>query len=421
MAMLLYLHRVCLSTAAPAIRATFGLGVVEMGWVFNAFFLAYALAQVPAGWLGDRLGVRGALTGAALTWSLCTALTGWAGGPAGLFLARFAVGLGQAGAYPMAARVNSRWIPFQRRALASGLINLGGRAGGALTPWLTATLILAWGDWRPVFWLYGLSGLLWALFFGFWFRERPSQHPGCNPAEVDLVEKSQPPEAADPYRRPQGIPWRAILRSRSLWLQCLMQFVSNVGWAFLITWLPTVLIEEYHMDLAGSGLLSSLPLLGGAVGCLLGGLATDHLTRRLGLRWGRSLIGVVAKLLAAAAVLASLSAAHPVGFATAMVVASFANDLSQGAMWAYFQDTAGAYVATTVGWANMFGNLGAALSPILLGYLATRWGWTGALAVCSGMFFLAGLCWLGIDARTPLGGCKRVAARGKPGFSEPRP
>src|SRR6266542_1187676 len=137
MAVLLYLDRICISMAAGRIRDDLRLSQDEMALVFSAFFFAYALGQVPAGWLGDRLGARPLLVACVLLWSLCTALTGWATGLLSLLTVRLLFGLAQAGAYPVAARVNSLWMPFPRRAFASGLITLGGRAGGALAPALT--------------------------------------------------------------------------------------------------------------------------------------------------------------------------------------------------------------------------------------------------------------------------------------------
>ncbi len=401
MAVLLYLDRICISVAAPQISEALGLSRKQMGWVFSAFFFAYALGQVPAGWLGDRLGARVMLTSYVLAWSLFTGLTGLVTGFGMLLAVRLLFGICQAGAYPIAARIYSLWIPFHRRAVANSIVTLGGRGGGALAPALTAQLILL-SDWRPVFWVYALLGVAWAAFFGLWFRNLPRQHPRCNPAELHLIEHSRPPEATNPNAAIHGIPWQSMLTSPSLWLQCLMQFGSNVAWVFLITWLPTYLMEVYHLDLATTGLLSSLPLLAGMLGCFLGGMATDALTRRVGLRWGRALLGILSKVLAATGLLVSLAMENPVWAVLAMAFASFATDTGLGATWAYFQDAGGPYVGTLLGWANMFGNFGAALSPLLLGYLVEQFGWTPALAAYASVYVVSGVCWLGIDARVPL-------------------
>jgi ACS family glucarate transporter-like MFS transporter len=402
MAVLLYLDRICIAVAAPAISDQLCLTKVQMGLVFGAFFLSYALMQVPAGWLGDRFGARRVLTVSVLAWSLATALTGLVGGLWTLLAARLLLGVGEAGAYPIAARIQSRWVPFRRRAFASSVVTLGGRAGGAIAPGLTALLILTLDDWRPVFWLYAVLGVFWTVLFWDQFRDAPREHPECSSAEVDLIEAGRPPDATDPAGVVRGVPWSAILRSRSLWLQCLMQLLGNVAWTLLITWLPTYLMEVYRVDLGAAGLLSSLPLFAGMAGCLLGGLATDRLTRRFGLLWGRSLLGLVSRVAAGLAV-AGCFIGHSAGItALALTLAAFATDLGLGATWAYFQDAGGPYVGTLLGWANMFGNLGAFLSPLLLGYVARDFGWPVALAVCAGLFVVSGLCWFGIDARVPI-------------------
>jgi len=404
MSVILYLDRNCMAIAEDAISEDpeVDLSTEQMAVVFSAFYLAYALAQVPAGWLGDRLGPRLMLSLCVFVWSVATALTGLATGFVTLLIVRLLVGLGEAGGYPIAARVNSLWMPFSRRAFTSGLITLGGRAGGVLAPILTAYLILTWdNNWRPVFWLYTIPGLVWTVLFWIWFRDRPAQHPACNDAERRLIA-ARPAETTSPEGTAGSIPWRDVFRSASLWMQCLTQFTTNIAWVFLVTWLPKYLKEEHHLPLAERGRLTSLTMVVGMVGCVLGGVATDWLTRRIGLKWGRNLLGMTTKFLAAVGTLLALLAEDPYLAVAALCLTSFAIDLGLSATWAYFQDTGGPYVGTLLGWANMFGNFGAVVSPPLLGWLGARFGWSSALAACAGLYVLAGLCWLGIDARIPI-------------------
>jgi ACS family glucarate transporter-like MFS transporter len=402
MAVLLYLDRVCLSLIAPALGADLCFNESQVALILSLFFLGYALAQVPAGWLGDRLGARAMLTACVLAWSLCTALTGVVAGLALLVSARLLCGIAQAGAYPIAARVNSLWTPFPRRAMASSIIALGGRAGGALAPVATAYLIGLFGGWRPVLWYYGLLGAAWALFFWRAFRQTPAEHPSCNPAEVELIESSRPVETASPHGTARGLPWAAAGRSLSLWLQCITQFTTTIGWTFLITWLPTYLIDVYGVDIQEAGVLASFPLLAGMAGCVLGGVLTDSLTRRLGIKWGRNLLGMLSKFLAAAALLAAILAQDALLATLALAGMSFAIDMGQGATWAYFQDAGGPYVGTLLGWANMFGNLGSFVSPLLLNGLKDEYGWPHALAISAAALVVSGLCWTGMDARKPI-------------------
>jgi len=402
MAVLLYLDRVCIGVAVLAISGSLGLTAQQSDWVLAAFFLAYGLGQIPAGWLGDRLGARGMLTGSVLAWSIFTAVTGLSWDLATLIAARLLFGLSQAGAYPIAGRVNSLWMPFYRRAFSSGVITLGGRAGGALAPWLTAKLILEFGDWRPVLWGYSVLGAIWAAVFWWWFREQPAEHPWCNAAEIELINGSSMAPATS--QRASGLPWKAALSSPGLWMQNLMQFVANVAWVFLITLMPRYLQAVYDVDLAAAGRLSSWPLFGAMAGSILGGLLTDRLTRRVGLRWGRAWPGIGSRLLAAAGYVAAILADDPYLATAGLVFAAFTADLGLAATWAYFQDTGGPYVGTFLGWANMFGNFGAFLSPIILGHIArtSPYGWSASLATGAALYLVAGVCWLGIDARAPI-------------------
>src|SRR5262245_54721189 len=104
-----YLDRVCIATAAPAMKVELHLSDAQMGYVFSAFTLAYALFEVPSGWLADRFGARLMLTRIVVWWSAMTAATGLVGGFASLFIVRFLFGVGEAGAFPSIARAYGRW------------------------------------------------------------------------------------------------------------------------------------------------------------------------------------------------------------------------------------------------------------------------------------------------------------------------
>jgi MFS family permease len=403
MSVLLYLDRFCIGMAVPRITAELHLSKFAMSTVLSAFFLSYALAQVPSGWLGELLGTRAMLAGCVFVWSLLTGLTGVVSGLAGLIVVRFLMGMSQAGAYPIAARINSLWVPYGQRALANGLVTMGGRAGFALAPILTAYLILWFADdWRPAFWLYGVLGIGWVVYFLLKFRDKPTEHPGCNAAEVDLIVNSLPPVSTSPHSKGLRLPWGIALRSLGLWMQCLSQIASNIAWIFFGTWMPTYLKEEFDVGLGTVGVLCSLPPLAGAAGCLLGGIASDRLVRTLGIRRGRSVLGMSSKLSAALFMLLSVLADDPYVVTALLVVAAFVNDLGLGATWAYFQDAGGPYVGPLLGFANMFGNLGAAASAPIVERIQNAFGWHMAIMVCAGLFAVAGICWFGIDSSKPM-------------------
>ena len=142
MSIILYLDRYCVSFSERYIKEDLALSESQMGWFISAFFWTYALAQVPAGWLGDRLGSRGVLVLYIVSWSFFTAMIGLAAGFIMLLAMRLGCGLAQAGAYPTAGSLLSRWVPFSRRGFASGLVALGGRTGAVIAPLLTAYLMV---------------------------------------------------------------------------------------------------------------------------------------------------------------------------------------------------------------------------------------------------------------------------------------
>jgi len=142
MSVLLYLDRFCISIAAIYIQQDLGLTDQQVGKMLGAFFLTYALGQVPAGWLNDRFGSRRMLTLYILAWSLLTGLTGAAGAFGALLLLRYGFGIAQAGAYPTAASIVSKWVPLQTRGRASSIIAVGGRVGGVVAMFATGYLLI---------------------------------------------------------------------------------------------------------------------------------------------------------------------------------------------------------------------------------------------------------------------------------------
>ena len=287
-AVMLYLDRICIAEIAKldSFKTELGLNETQKGAVLSAFFFSYALAQVPSGWLSDRFGARRMLPAYIVLWSLCTALTGLANGFVLLIAARLVFGIAQAGCYPTAGSLVKRWTPLSSRGVMSSVVSFGGRLGGATAPILTAWLLRDYLSWRAVLVLYGASGLAVALLFWRVIRETPGEHPGCDDDERKLIEAGVAQKTSGPPPFPPLLP---LLRSGTMWLMCALQFGINIGWVFLVTWLPTYLKEVKQVDPKIGGVMSSVVLVAGIVGMLLGGPATDLATRKLGVRWGRSL------------------------------------------------------------------------------------------------------------------------------------
>ncbi len=281
LAVIQYIDRVCISWAMPDIRTSLGISGPEhdhaVGYVFSAFTLAYALFEIPTGWLGDRFGPRKTLVRVVLWWSLFTAATGWVSGLTALIAVRFLFGAGEAGCFPNLTRAFSMWLPPAEKSRAQSILWLCARWGGAITPVLVwAVLELA--SWRTTFQIFAALGLVWAFFFARWFRDEPKDHPSVNAAEQALLA-GNPPVA-----RHDHVPWRIFLSSRTTWLLWAQYFLFSYCWYFYITWLSKFLKDEYgasHSKIA-LAVLAGIPLLGGGFGNMIAGALMPHLARWTG-------------------------------------------------------------------------------------------------------------------------------------------
>lgn len=406
MAITLYLDRICFSSLERSVIRDLQLTDGDSAWLLSIFFWTYALGQVPAGWLSDRFGSRHMLALYILGWSAFTGLMGVASSFFELFLFRAGCGLAQAGAYPTAALMISRWMPFSARGTASGIVSTGGRIGGVLAPVLTEYLFLAFAfsqeAWRPVLWIYGIVGVGVAAWFWLGVRDRPQEHPHCNLEEIDAIEAGRPTTASSPHGLAGALPIRYMLSNFSLWCACFMQFGTNFGWVFLITLLPRYLTEAHQVPLGPRGLMTSLPIFVGMGGMLMGGWLTDRLTRALGLRWGRRLPMAVSRFCAMTAFLVSLLLDSPWAVTAAFCFVAVSTDLGTASLWAFKQDVGGRYVGSILGWGNMFGNMGAATSPLVLNWVVSEAGWSYAFVACAMAFCVAGVAALGVDATRPI-------------------
>lgn len=414
---LAYLDRVCIATAAPAIRRDLGLSDVQMGLVFSAFTLSYALFEVPSGWFADRFGPRLTIARIVAWWSVMTALTGFAGGFASLVVLRLLFGVGEAGTFPATTRVYARWLPPDARGGAFGLAIMAGALGGALTQPLVVALLDVI-SWRLTFPLFGAVGLVWAVVWWWWFRDDPAQHPGVGQAELRIIRGETAPLAAGeggegPAYAPlghAGVPWSRLLRNRTLAALCAMYAMAIYGWYFYLTWMPTYLLNARGFDLRSAGHLAALPYVGIAVGVSFGGWVSDLIVRRRGVRVGRCLPGMVGLPLAAVAVVAAVATAHPVLSAVLLGVAAGLAAMGVAPAWAVCLEIGGPHAGVVSGAMNMFGNLGGALSPVVVGFGVDRFhSWDAPLLTVAACYVGSGLCWLLIDPT------KRIAGPGVSG------
>lgn len=403
----MYLDRICLGqiVASDSFKNHIRLTDNEIDWVKGAFFWAYALAQVPAGMLSDRFGARVLITLYIASWSLFTAATSFSWGFWTLLIARLGCGLAEAGYYPASSGLVTRWAHVDARGMASGAISWGGRVGGAVAPWLTASVILGLGDWRWAGWIYGFAGLAVAALFWHVFRDHPRLHPRCNEAELKLLAEGRGDflPVKDPPRR---FPWAAACGSANLWMANGVQFFTNIGWAFLILSLPDYLKKVMHFGEGETGWITTVALTVGLVAIPLGGWMTDWITRRHGRRLGRMIPMSFTKFAAAGCYLLALHMDSPWTIALAFGAVAFFSDIGLPATWTAMQDISGKHQAQLFGWSNMWGNFGAGLQPLLFAAVLkafdTNRDFHEGVWVCAGAFVAAGVFALFVNAEKPV-------------------
>ncbi len=410
MAVILYLDRMAMTVAVPAMAVDLNADSKKVAEAMGVFFWIYAFLQIPAGWLGDRWGGRRALTLYVVAWSLAIAGMGLVTTVTGLVIMRGLLGVGQAGAYATTASFLRRWMPFDTRGFANSAVSLGGRAGGVLAPALTALAMAFVGmlssdvaRWRPVFIAYGAVGLAWAVIFWRWFRDRPAEHAGVNAAERALIagQASESVEdlKQDAPRVPASVLAGRLLASPSIWALAVCNFCINVGWMLVGTLLPTYLIQMHGWTEVQAGITTSIAASAGMVGCLTGGMATDRLVRRLGLAWGRRVPCLISYGGASLAYAMCFFLEDPLAIVSLLIIASLLGDFGLGALWCTYQDLGGSFAGTVLGVGNMCGNLGAAIGISVVMRLAQSYGWSASFALSTVAYGIGAIAWLAIDPR----------------------
>ena len=393
LAIITYLDRVAISTAAPAVRAEMGLDAVQMGWVFSAFTWAYAAFEIPSGWMGDVMGPRKVLTRIVIWWSAFTAATGAAWNFASLLVARFLFGVGEAGAFPNTSRSFAKWFPVAERGAAHGWVFMGTRMGGAITPPIVVALMTAIG-WRQTFYVFGVLGVIWAFFWWRWFRDEPSQHPEVNEAELALIRESAGHEPATSH----AFRWSELL-SANLLLVYGMYFTMGYTLYFNLTWLPTYLKDVRGFSLQQAGWLSGVVLFTGGVMTYVGGKLTDMLVKKYGLKIGRSM-GVVTLPIAGLLLIGAAQTQSPMAAAILLAATLGVADLAVSSCWAICHDIGGRNAGIVTGAMNTWGNIGGALSPLVVGYAVGWWNsWTVPFYITAGIYVFGAVCTFFVDPR----------------------
>ncbi|MFZ3349586.1 MAG: MFS transporter [Xanthobacteraceae bacterium] len=395
MYLITYLDRVNISTAAPAISKEFGFDKVTMGIIFSAFVWAYAVFQVPGGWLSDRFGARGVLAGVVGYWSIMTAATAMAFGSVSFVVVRFLFGVGEAGAFPGATRAMQLWYPRRERGLVQGVTHSASRLGAAIAPPIVV-LIMSHFGWRSVFYICGASGLVWSLWWYLTYRNLPEEHSLVNKSELETIRGLDGKGAINPppIEQQTNVPWSVLVRSPNMWaIMCAYFTYVYCLWIFL-SWLPSYLMEARHFTLIKVGLYASLPLFAGVIGDTVGGVTTDWLLKVTGsARIGRRVVAIVGLLGCAICIVPAALTSNAYVAVYGLTASMFFLEFTIGPSWAVPMDTGGKYSGTVSGMMNMAGNIGGALSPLVFGFLAQGGNWQAPFIVAAVLLVAGSAVW----------------------------
>jgi ACS family glucarate transporter-like MFS transporter len=388
------LDRVCISVAGPRMQDALHISPVGWGWVNGAFLLAYGAFEIPTGALGDRIGPRKVLARIVLWWSAFTALTGAVTSLGPLLLVRLLFGVGEAGAAPNAGVVISRWFPVPERGRAFGFFLMAGQVGSACAPLLVIPIQTRFG-WRAAFFAFGLIGPLWALVWYRWFRNSPAEMPDISAEEVAETIHLNPASHTP-------MPWAIALRNPNLWLIVAICFCYVYTYFFFQSWFHTYLVKARgfsERDLY----LTALPYLIAACANLAGGFVSNLLILRIGLRWGRTAIGVASLAVAACAMLAVILVQNPYAALALLTLAFAAITFQQPIAFAVCLDIGGPYAGATVGIFNTASGAAGFLGSIAFGYLVQlSGGYTLPFVPMVACLALGAALWLVIDPTQPI-------------------
>ena len=363
--LLLFVNRANISTAAPLIKAEIGLSNTQLGLVFSAFAIPYALFQLIGGWIGDRFGARATLSVCCAVVAVSTVLTGAVGGFAPLFALRLLLGFGEGPAFPSATRAMASWTPVGSWGFAQGIAHSFARMGNAVTPPLMAAL-LAFVSWRGSFLILGLASLAWLFVWAWYFRNDPRDHPAITKADLEVLP-------APAGRAPRTVPWLRL--ARHMLPVTIVDFCYGwTLWLFL-SWIPSFFFENYRLNLQSSAIFAGGVLLAGVVGDTVGGVASDRLLHRTGSLVAARRSVIVTGFLGAFVFLLPVVLKHDLTVAAiCLSLAFFFAELIVAPIWSVPLDMARRYAGSASGMMNFGFGVAGLVSPSSFGYLVDRTG-----------------------------------------------
>ncbi len=417
MSAIAYLDRVNISIAGKAMEAEYHFNNEQLGIVFSAFVLGYALFQVPGGRLADRFGPRWTITAGVIWWGVFTALT--AAVPITAFAlpllvgTRFLLGAGEAVVYPSSNRLVANWIPSSERGVANGIIFAGVGIGAGIAPPLIRYVLENYG-WQWSFWVSAVLGCLAGVVWYFIARDNPRQHPWIDAEETAYIERGLPQQSAVEKGAPAApVPWKGLFTSKEILAVTFSYFAYGYAAYIFFTWFFIYLSSVRGLSLKTSSYYAMLPFIAMTLGSLIGGWISDRLTRSFGRRIGRCGIAVAGIGLSAVFIALGMRVASPQLASIVLAGGAGALYLSQSSFWSVTADVAGPWAGTVSGLMNMGGQIGGALTAAITPVIAAHYGWSASFLTAAALCAVGSLAWLVVDPSREVG-IRREAAEAAP-------
>lgn len=369
-----WLDRMAINMTLPFMAKEFELGADKLGWVLSAFFLGYAMSQVPGGMMADRVGPRRVILVALVWWSLFTAATGMVGGLVSLLAVRFLFGLGE-GVFPAAVwKVIGQFFSKKDRGTANALVLSSIALGPALSLLLLSSMLPVLG-WRVSFLVLGAAGGLCVLAAWWNLADSPEQHPRMAREELEAFTRDTHSQAATSEQTLKRGSFGELLRSPAIWVLFFVALIYNLTMYGWLNWLPKYLMEVKGLSLAKTGLLGSLPFLFGGVGCMLAGYVSDNW-----FRGRRKWLVLTCQAVGGVCLYLFTRIEDPVQYMVAQCVAGLLLFMAAGAIWALPMILLPTrLMGSGSGFINTGGQIGGFITNILIGYVI-KWNNDNAAA-----------------------------------------
>ncbi|WP_340392483.1 MFS transporter [Macrococcoides caseolyticum] len=393
-----YMDRANISYIAQPMMEDLNMNKTQFGMLASVFAAGYALMQVPAGIMAEKFGPKKMLTFALVWWSAFTILTGVVKNHGLLYTMRFLFGIGEGPMYPSNAVFNTYWFTKSEKGRASSALLAGSYFGPVIAPFVTIAIYQAFG-WEAVFFIFGAIGIVIAAIWAIIAKDLPEHHKMVNEAEKAYIMENRDVVQTDK----KSAPWGIFFKRFSFFAIAGQYFVVQFVITLFLIWLPTYLQEEYHVVLKDMKFLAAAPWLMMFILIMAGGTISDAIISRGYSRFrARALIAIFGFIVFAVSLFLSVQTNDMMMNLIYLSLCLGGVGLSMGMSWASATDLGRNFSGTVSGWMNLWGNVGAFLSPMLGGYLVQHYGWDTTFYLMIIPAVLAIVLWFFVKPDQPL-------------------